>query len=246
MRTPATPSVLLFIFTLTTPEAFASDDVRPENLSSVRIEVPIATDDFSHLEDPAGELRDALENALVQSGVPREMANAKDEKGHYLKTPTGPRFIPSIQSQIERTVRDTLAHDGYAGRIWVHDMTKGTLTKVIVALYPSENPAFSAVVRAHESGHSATHARAVDTAKHNATLSGSPGKKADRWKQDIEKHEDDGAKEFHERVGRTTLENLQNLGCHAEDPAAFEGIGTEAADATLGRLEPFSPPGPRR
>ncbi|MBI4613530.1 MAG: hypothetical protein HY720_07975 [Planctomycetes bacterium] len=243
MRTRATLTALLFALAFATPQALASDDVRPENLSSVTIEVPIATDDFSHLQNPQGELRDALRTALVKSKVPHMIEN---RKGHYLQTPSGPRFIDEIESQIERTVRETLAHDGYAGRIWVHDKERGTLTKVIIALYPSQNPALSAVVRAHESGHSATHARAVGTAKHNATMSGSPGKCVELWKREIEKHEDDGAEEFHKRVGRTALENLGNLGCHAEDPAVLEGIGTAAADARLGRLEPFSPPGPRR
>ncbi len=213
--------------------AASAQNVPPTGLSSVRIVVPVMVDDFSNLAEPADTLVRLVSQRLSEAGVVPEKQIARDGQGV--------RFSRAIQAQIANEVREALRHDGYAARVWIHDPRANTLVKVVVALYPAAHPALSGVVHAHESGHAATHERAVAIARRNAIVGKVPGKKAGQWTQEILRAEDGGAKLYHERVGTTAVENVARLGDRAEDPAFLESIGTAVANEALVPLQPYSP-----
>lgn len=224
--------IALFTSILTT--SALAQSVPPSGLASARIVIPVDVDDFSNLAEPAKTLIDRVSRGLAESGVVPETHLARDEQG------TGVRFASDVQRQIRAEVAEALRHDGYAGRIWIWDPIGGRLVKVVVALYPAGNPDLSGVVLAHESGHAATHERAVEIARDNATIGKVPAKKVQQWIQEIQKAEDSGARLYHQRVGTTAVENRTRLGERAEDPATLEAIGIEAASEALVPLQPFS------
>lgn len=213
--------------------AASGQTVAPSGLSSARVLVAVPTPDFSDLAEPAATLTDLVARRIAQAGVVPEDQIARD--GEAI------RLSRRIETQIRIEVREAPHHDGYAGRIWIHDPRANTLVKVVVALCPAEHPTLSSVVLAHESGHAAAHERAVAIARENAIVSKVPGKKASQWMQEISKAEDAGARLFHARVGTTAGENVVRLGDGAEDRALLEAIGTAAAGEALVPLQPYSP-----
>ncbi len=78
-----------------------AQNVPPAGLSSIRIAVPIAIDDFSNLAEPA-----------KVGLVPREDLE-RDAEGAIVA------LSPAIEAQIREEIAQALRHDGYAARIQV-------------------------------------------------------------------------------------------------------------------------------
>lgn len=232
-------SIALVLGLVAVPSALAGNGIPPANVSAVRVDVPIPTDDFSKLARPNQTLQQAVTQALLNSGVVPAEQHERGKDGQA-------RFWSYIEKQIPREVASALQHDGYAARIWVRDEEANTLVKVVLAIYPDQNPAFTEAVKAHESGHAASHMRVVETKKQNTINIETPDMPEPRWRTEIERAENDAADNFHAAVGNEIPENIAKLGSGAEDPAVLEQHGREAADKALRSLAPSNPPGPRR